>query len=113
MLPRFALFYPEETLIDDGEDIEITFRVPRVWLNAPKDGMQSVIIHREDGKLVPLDSRDIYAVLPTGEPIATNDIGPVLRAAGIAKYGLWIPNVEFDQVRERMRAYRKNHEENN
>ena len=110
MKPRFAMFYPDQTLLDDGEDVEVTFTVPRVWLNAPRDGMQGIIIHN-GGKLLAHDGRDIYAVLETGEPIATNDLGPMMRAAGIAKYGLWIPNVEFEQVRERMREYRRQHEE--
>ena len=113
MKPRFAMFYPDKTLLDDGEDVEVTFRVPRVWLEAPRDGMQGVIVHRDDGKLVVHDGRDIYAVLQTGEPMATKDLGPLLRAAGIAKYGLWIPNVEFDAVRTRMRIYRQDHEEDN
>jgi hypothetical protein len=107
------MFYPDETILDDGEDVEVTFKVPRAWLDASKDGMQGVITHREDGKLVPHDGRDIYVVLPNGEPMATNDLGPLLRSMGIAKYGLQIPTVEFDEVRERMRAYRRNHEEGN
>lgn len=112
MKPRFAMFYPDQTLLDDGEDVEVTFKVPRVWLEAPRDGIQGVIVHRDDGKLAAHEGRDIYAVLQSGEPMATNDLGPILRAAGLAKYGLWIPNVEFEAARERMREYRRNHEEN-
>ena len=107
MEPRFAMFYPDETLIDDGEDVEVTFTVPRVWFNAPRDGMQAVAIHRSDGKISVHDGRDIYAVLQNGEPMATDDLGPVLRAAGLVKHGLWIPNEEFEAVRERVRAYRR------
>jgi len=110
-MTRFAMFYPDKTLLDDGEDVDVTFKVPKVWLDAPRDGMQAVIIHREDGKLVVHEGRDIYAVLQTGEPMATNDLGPLLRTAGLAKYGLWIPNNEFEEVRERMREYRRDHEE--
>jgi hypothetical protein len=111
MKPRFTMFYTDHTFVDDGKDVEVVFKVPEVWAYAPKDGMQGVIVHRADGKLVPHDGRDIYVVLPSGEPMATNDLGPLLRSIGIAKYGLQIPTVEFDEVRERMRAYRRNHEE--
>jgi hypothetical protein len=110
MKPRFAMFYPDHTLIDNGEDVEVTFKVPQMWSLAPKDGMQGIIIHRKDGKLLAHDGRDIYAVLPDGEPMATDDLGPMMRAEGIAKYGLWIPTVEYEAVRERMREYRRQHE---
>ena len=110
MKPRFAMFYPDKTLVDDGEDVEVTFTVPRVWLEAPRDGMQGIIVHSEDGNILAHAGRDIYCVLQNGEPIATNDFGPVLRELGLAKYGLWIPTVEFEVVRERMREYRRNHE---
>jgi hypothetical protein len=104
------MFYADRTLLDDGDDVEVTFKVPRVWSNAPRDGMQAVIIHGDEGKLVAHDGRDIYSVLQNGEPMATNDLGPLMREVGIAKYGLWIPTVEFDAVRERMREYRRQHE---
>jgi len=109
-MKRFTMVYPDRMLEDDGTDVEVVFRVPRVWKNAPADGMQAVIAHQNDGRLRVYDQCDIYAVLPNGEPMATDDLGPVLRAAGIAKYGLWIPNQEFEQVRKRIRAYRKQHE---
>jgi hypothetical protein len=111
MEPRFVIFYSDKVLSDDGEDVEVSFRVPKVWLEAPRDGVQAVVIHRDDGNLVVHEGRDIYAVLPTGEPMATNDLGPMMRATGIAKYGLWIPNEEFEAVREQVRAYRRQHEE--
>jgi hypothetical protein len=104
------MFYPDHTLIDNGEDVEVTFKVPQMWSLAPKDGMQGIIIHRKDEKLLAHTGRDIYAVLPDGEPIATDDLGPMMRAEGIAKYGLWIPTVEYEAVRERMREYRRLHE---
>jgi hypothetical protein len=105
------MFYPDQTLLDNGEDVEVTFKVPKVWFDAPRDGMQAIMIHREDGQLVAHDGRDIYSVLQNGEPMATNDLGPLMREVGMAKYGLWIPTVEFDAVRERMREYRRQHEE--
>jgi hypothetical protein len=111
MKPRFAMFYPDQTLIDDGEDVEVTFKVPKTWFDAPRDGMQAVVIHRDDGKLVVHEGRDVYAVLQDGEPMATNDLGPMMRAAHIAKYGLWIPNEEWAQVRVRLQEYRRQHEE--
>jgi hypothetical protein len=110
MKPRFAMFYPDHTLIDNGEDVEVTFKVPQVWSDAPKDGMQAVLVHRADGLLSLHDSLDIYAVHPNGEPFGTHDIGPVLRRSGLVKYGLQLPNEEWDAVRERVRDYRRQYE---
>lgn len=110
MKPRFAMFYPDQTLIDDGEDVEVTFTVPRVWLEAPRDGMQAVIVHGNDGSISLHDSLDIYAVHPNGEPFGTHDIGPTLRRSGLVKYGLQLPNEEWYAVRERVRDYRKEYE---
>ena len=112
MVPRFAMFYADGSVVlDDGEDVEVVWRVPRKWHEAPADGLQAVMVHRPDGRLRNHDSRDVYAVLQNGEPMATDDIGPLLRAAGIVKYGLWIPDEEWERVRDRVRAYRKEHEE--
>ena len=108
MQPRFVMFYADGSIVeDDGEDIEVTFKVPRVWLDAPKDGLQSIVRHRADSKLVVLDSHDQYAVLPNGEPMATNDLAALLRSVGIAKSGLQIPDEEWAANTERVRAYRK------
>jgi hypothetical protein len=109
-MPRFAMFYPDETLIDDGRDISVHWTVPRVWFEAPRDGMQAVAVHRDDGHLVVHESRDIFAVLQNGEPISTDDMGPVLRTAGIVKHGLWLPNEEWARVRTRLQEYRRQHE---
>lgn len=111
MAPRFVMFYPDRTIADDGVDTEVRFTVPRVWCDAPADGMQAAIVHLPDGRLRVIDSSDIYAVMQNGEPFGTNDVGPLVRSLGLAKYGLNLPNEEFAQVRERLRAYRKAHEE--
>jgi hypothetical protein len=110
MKPRFAMFYPDHTFVDDGKDVEVVFKVPEVWAYAPKDGVQAVIVHRDDGQIIVHENRDIYAVLQSGEPMATNDIGPLLRSTGLAKYGLWIPNEEWATVRTRLQEYRRQHE---
>lgn len=107
MIPRFVMFYPDVDVVDDGEDVEVTFTVPRAWLNAPKDGLQSIVCHRHDGKLKVIDSHDHYSVMPNGEPMGTGDLSAVFRATGLVKSGLWIPDVEFDAVRERVRGYRR------
>ena len=108
MTPRFVMFYADgSTVEDDGEDVEVTFKVPRAWLNSPRDGLQTVIRHRPDGKLVVIQGHDQYAVLQNGEPMGTSDLSVILRATGIAKSGLWIPDEEFEAVREKVRAYRK------
>lgn len=108
MGPRFVMFYSDGSIVaDDGDDAEVTFRVPRAWLGAPRDGLQAVVQHRPDGKLTVLSGHDQYAVLTNGEPMATDDLSPLLRAAGIAKSGLWIPDEEYQAVREQVRQYRR------
>jgi len=108
MPPRFIMFYGDGSVIeDDGEDIEVTFKIPRVWRDAPRDGLQFVVKHRDDGKLQVLNGSDYYSVMRNGEPIGTDDLSTVLRAEGLCKSGLWIPNVEFEVVRERVRDYRR------
>lgn len=110
MSPRFIMVYPDRDIVDDGEDVELRFIVPRVWRDAPADGMQAVIKHRSDGKLSVHDSSDIYSVMQNGEPMATDDLSPLLRSIGLVKNGLWLPNEEFAAVRERIRMYRREHE---
>lgn len=110
MVPRFVMVYPDRTLADDGEDVEVMIKVPRVWLTAPSDGMQAIIGHREGGKLSVYESRDFYFLTMTGEPYGTDDITPVLRAAGLLKNGLQLPDAEYDAVRDRIRLYRREHE---
>lgn len=109
MASRFAMFYADGSIIkDDGEDVEVTFKVPRVWRDAPRDGVQFVVCHLPDGKLRVYSGKDTYWTLQNGESVA-NDEGPVtlLRALGILKMGLWIPDEEFEAVRELVRDYRK------
>lgn len=108
---RFVIFYADGSIVeDDGEDVEVTFSVPRAWLTAPRDGVQFVVCHRSDGRLQVLQNHDIYLVLRNGEPVACNDLGAQMRAAGLAKYGQWIPDEEYFAIRERVREYRTEHE---
>lgn len=114
MSSRFALFYGDGSIVkDDGQDVEITFRVPRAWIDSPKDGVQFVVAPGLDGKLVVYEQKDLYFMLPGGEPMATDDLGPVLRSLGLLKCGLWIPNEEYAAIRETVRAYRREHEKKN
>lgn len=111
MSPRFAMFYPDGSpMLDDGEDVEVTFRVPRVWLDAPKDGLQIVVEHLPDGKMRLFQQYDRYFTLPGGQPKGADSTDPLLRSLGILKHGLWLPDDEYDQVRERVRLYRRAHE---
>lgn len=107
MASRFVMFYSDTDVVDDGKDVEVTFRVPRVWLGAPRDGLQAIIKHRSDGKLVVVDNHDHYSVMQNGEPMGTGDLSALFRSVGLVKSGLWIPDVEFDEVRHRVREYRR------
>ena len=110
MKPRFAMFYSDQTLLDDGEDVEVTFKVPRVWFDAPKDGLQAVMVHRDDGKLTVHTGLDVHMVMPNGEPMNTNDLGPLMRWVGLAKYGLWTPTEDFEQIYSRLKQHRREYE---
>jgi len=107
MAPRFVMFYPQHEVVDDGEDVEITFKVPRVWLGASRDGLQSIVKHRHDGKPQVVDSHNQYCVMQNGEPMGTDDLSSLFRSMGLVKSGLWIPDVEFDAVRKRVQEYRR------
>lgn len=105
---RFAIFYADGSVVrDDGEDVEVTFRVPRAWRDAPRDGVQFVVCRRSDEKMQVLGAMDIYVATPEGHLISTNDLGALMRHAGLAKYGLWIPDDEFFAVREKANEYRR------
>lgn len=107
MVPRFVMFYADGSVIkDDGEDVEVTFKVPKVWFTAPRDGLQFVVKHRNDGKLQVLSGSDYYSVMQNGEPMNTDNLSALMRSAGLCKSGLWIPNEEFEAVREQVRNYR-------
>jgi hypothetical protein len=95
------MFYSDQTLLDDGEDAEVTWAVPKVWRDAPWDGLQAVVA----GDVV-YRGQDIYCPLQSGELVTTNDLGPIMRAAGLAKYGLYIPKLEHEAVSKRVKEYR-------
>ena len=111
MQPRFAMFYEDETIVDDGETVEVTFRVPRAWIRAPKHGLQGVLWQNHDGKLVPYEGNDYYAVLTNGQPFATPNVAPSFCREGLVKYGVQLEDERFDNVRERMRRSRKEWEQ--
>ncbi len=105
---KFAMFYRDETIHGDTEDYEeVVWRVPRAWLSAPVDGVQTVGLTLPDNRFQSLHGQDIYCVMQTGQPMATSDLGVITRLAGIAKYGLWIPNEEYEAVQDRVNEYRK------
>jgi len=106
--PRFAIFYadPKNDVIDDGEDVLVTFRVPRAWLDAPKTGVQAVVTLNEGGKMAVHRGSDFYMVMPNGDRIHTNDPGAQLLYTGLAKYGTWIPDNLFREAQERAGRWR-------
>jgi hypothetical protein len=109
--PRFAILYSDGSMVmDDGIDVEVTFKVPRAWLDAPKDGVLHVIKHRYDGSLIVFYSVDFYCVMEDGELFATNDTSTLLRRLGICKSGINVPDEEFEAARERVQVYRREHE---
>lgn len=103
---RFRMFYQDQEIEGDTcETLPVVFHVPTAWIDAPRDGLQAVVKHGDDGRLVRLEGRDLYSVLQGGEPFCTDDIVPTMRAAGLVKSGLQLPDEEFAEVRERIRAY--------
>ena len=102
---RFAMFYPDDTLYDDGTDVEVVWKVPRVWHEAPRDGLQVVVVNGQPD--ITLREKDIYCPMMNGEIMSTDDLGPIMRTAGLAKYGLYLPRVEYDAVNQRVKEYRR------
>ena len=102
---RFALFYNDQTLLDDGQDVDVTWKVPKVWHDAPRDGVQAVVVPGAPDRV--LRGVDIYFPLTNGEMIGTNDLGPILRTEGLAKYGLHIPTPEYEAVNQRVKEFRR------
>lgn len=104
------MFYPDETLLDNGESVEVAWQVPRTWLEAPKHGLQGVLQCRNDGLLTPYEGQDFYAVLRNGQPFATSDVAPAFCQEGLVKYGVMLIDEQFEDVRKRMQDYRRQHE---
>jgi hypothetical protein len=110
-IPRFVIFYADGSVVkDDGEDVEVVFKVPKIWAEAPKDGVQFVVEHLSDDKLRVYQQYDHYFVLPGGQPKGAKSTDPMLRNLGILKHGLWIPDEEFEEIREAVQEYRRKHE---
>lgn len=106
--PRFAMFYaePKNDVLDDGEDIEITLKIPRAWVEAPIVGLQHVVCRREDGRMQVLFGDDVFMTMPNGEIIKTNDPLAQLLSIGMAKLGLWVPDPIFRASQERANRWR-------
>ena len=57
---KFAMFYRDETIHGDTEDYEeVVWRVPKTWLCAPVDGVQSIGVALPNNTYQPLSSQDI------------------------------------------------------
>ena len=94
MIPKFAIFYEDGSIVegggDDDEEIELTFKVSKKWLEAPADGVQAIIEENPyTCRYVWRDDDYCYA-LPEGNTLCcTSDLGSYLRVhlKGMIKFG--------------------------
>lgn len=109
--PRFALFYADGTVIeDDGEDVEVTFKVPRKWLEAPAVGVQVVVVRNEGNRAQVFRGSDYYYMNPHTfdgmEFMHSNEPGTMLATYGIAKLGAWVPFRMFQRALQKANEVR-------
>lgn len=109
--PCWALFYADGSVIeDDGEAVDVVFRVPRKWIDAPRDGVQFVAELTVEGRYRMLGGKDFYHLTQEGAFNATDDISPTFRRAGILKHGLTMPQEDFRDLRQKTVEWRKKYE---
>lgn len=109
--PRFAIFYADGSVVeDDGVDVDVTFKMPKVWRDAPRDGVQFVANLMLEGKYAVLGGQNLYHTTQEGALNATDDMSPTMRRAGVLKHGLTLPQEEFQEIRRQVVSWRKKHE---
>jgi hypothetical protein len=106
----FAMFYADERhdVIDDGSSdfVEVTFRIPRKWAEAPVAGLQAVSTMLETERVQIHRGSDVYLTMPSGERMHTNDPSAMLAMLGVAKFGAWVPDPIFRAAQERANKWR-------
>lgn len=110
MAPKFAIFYEDGSIIEGGNDlIEITFKISKAWLEAPNDGVQAIVVEREDVCRGVWRDKDYYLMLSGGTIYAPEDLGPYLRKhlKGMVKFGLCLNDEEYKSVMQKVKKYTK------
>jgi hypothetical protein len=113
MIEPFAIFYHDGSIVEGGdetdEEVEITFKVSKKWLEAPNDGLQAVIVKNPYSCRYVWRGHDHYFMLPGGEIHSADDIGAYLRMylKGMMKFGLCLNTEDYAKLHQKIKAYNK------
>jgi hypothetical protein len=92
---KFKIFYKDKTVEGDTDDlVEISFKVPKAWVEAPIDGIQAIIYGKNH-----CNAADFYYWLED-RFFSTNDLNCSLRTffKGLIKFGSMLPDGESEKV---------------
>jgi len=105
---KFRIYYQDGSTVDgdDEEMVTITLTAPKKWLEAPNDGLQTIVYKNGKGSIQHRNAADYYFPLD-GEFNSCNDLGPFLRATlkGFVKCGLTIPYEEYKRIEQLAKDY--------
>ena len=109
---KFAIFYEDGSVVDGGgeddEEVELTFKVSKKWLEAPNDGIQAVIEENPITCRYVWRDEDYFYSLPHGFDLcATSDLGSYLRVhlKGMIKFGTCTTEKNFEAIFSKIKSY--------
>ncbi len=104
---QFEIHYHNGQVVRGGgeDDVYVTLRVPKSWIDAPPDGVLAVVVEDEERGVAFLRDRDYYIIGPEdshfkGAVMQTKDLGPYLRSIGLVKYGLWTDSRRYQEIKD-------------
>ena len=113
-VPKYAVFYGDGTVVEGGGDdtddewVEVTLRIPRIFMEAPPDNVQAVVVANPYTCRYVWEGNDYYYWVPNGEACSTDSIGEYLRGfVPSIKYGLCLTQEQYDDMRRRLRDYER------
>lgn len=113
MIEPFAILYGDGSIVEGGDEtdqeVEVTFKVSKKWLEAPNDNVQAVIVRNPYSCRYVWRGQDHYFMLNGGEIHSADDIGAYLRChlKGMMKFGLCLNTEEYAELQKKVKAYKK------
>lgn len=112
MIPRFAIFYENGSVVEGGgeddEVVELTFKVSKKWLEAPNDGIEAVVEENPFTCRYVWRDDDYFYSLPEGHDLcSTSDLGSYLRIhlKGMIKFGTCTTASNIAEIFKRVKHY--------